>query len=621
MIDPQIVARLRALPVFAQMPPYMHERLAQIAEVRRYEAGAVVFRQWEVARGFYLLLSGQGQLVQQASNGTQRVLAVVVPGQYFNEAALQQELVEQASFVMAQSSIVLHIARAAYQTMPTTPPKLVPQRPAAAQPVPQPPPAQPAPPARPAPIVAPVNVPRPAAPVAQPTPPQPAPQPNPARTPATPSVPVRTAAPQPPDPAQYPWLNPGERIKLMTRRHWWKMARMMWVPAVLGVLGLLAVLLVPNAALRWVVLGMTVLIPGGLLLYYYVDWRNDWLVITDQRVLRVERDILRFRVQTQEVGLTSIQAVKAALPPVDPMARLLRYGDVQINTAGAAGNVSMDKIPNPERIKDFVFRQAEVARRLAGLSPDLPGGGGDDDIDAFGETNTDPGRPAERVGFLATKFLNTRGETVYRHHWTVWLRGVFLPLLVVGVGGVMVVFGAALPFLQGLGSLAAVAGVFVVLVGGLWFWLADWDWRNDLYIVSDTVVTLLRRRPLYLQYNEDQVLLSRVHNIEAVTSGLLRSLLDYGDVRLLLLGDETPKEFRDVPAPLRVREEISRRQREAAEREQEEEDRRNYENILQRMQERGQVPANASQQTTQAASPLVNPSTQPYTPPIPRRKV
>ena len=95
------------------------------------------------------------------------------------------------------------------------------------------------------------------------------------------------------------------------------------------------------------------------------------------------------------------------------------------------------------------------------------------------------------------------------------------------VGGLFVVlFGQALTFLQGAGILATIGGVVAILIGVVWFWLADWDWRNDLYIISDTVITLLNRSPLYLQYNEDQVLLSKIHNIEAVTVGLFSSLLD-----------------------------------------------------------------------------------------------
>lgn len=643
MLDPQIVARLRSLPVFASMPPYMHERLARIAKVQPYPAGGVVFRQWDISHGFYLLLSGQGQLIQQAADGSRRVLAVVNPGQYFNEVALTQELVEQASFVLAQPGYVLSISRADYAVLPTTPPKQTAPPPVQQQPVPSP--VRPAQPTAARPVQ---QQPAPAQPIQRPQPQPTTPaltqsqNPAPRTTPrqAAPNVanlPIPTPTGDPAAQKRYPWLNAGEKIQLMTRRHWWHAVRMMWLPALFFLALLIPVIMVDNSAIRLVLLGAGVLIPGGVLVYLFIDWRNDWLVITDSRVLRVEQQIIRFAIMTQEVGLLSVQSIKAALPPVDPVARILRYGNVDIRTAGAAGNISMDMVPNPQNVKEYIFRQSAIARRAAGMDGEMTEGDEDASPEAFQEANTDPGRAVKGGGFLSMKFINGRGDTVYRRHWSIWFRGVSLPLMLMFGGLFVVLFGQALDFLQGAGVLSAIGGVVAILIGAIWFWLADWDWRNDLYIISDNVITLLNRSPFFLQYNEDQILLSKVHNIEAVTVGLFRSLLDYGDVNVLLLGDETPKTFRDVPSPVQVREEISRRQRIAAEQARDEEDRRNFEAIVTRMQSRGmQMPSGMTAQAQQAApnqpaapaqpmqpqpQQLVQPPSTPQRPTLPRRRV
>jgi hypothetical protein len=309
----------------------------------------------------------------------------------------------------------------------------------------------------------------------------------------------------------------------------------------------------------------------------------------------------------------------------------LRYGNIEIRTAGSAGNIVMDMVPNPQNVKEYIFHQTALARRAAGLSSDVQDGEEETTPDAFSEANTDPGRAVEGGGFLSMKFTNGRGETVYRRHWSLWLRGVFLPMVIIFCGLFVVMFGQSLTFLADAGILATIGGVVAMLIGVIWFWLADWDWRNDLYIISDTVITLLNRSPLYLQYNEDQVLLSKVHNIEAVTVGLFRSLLDYGDVNVLLLGDEAPKVFRDVPSPVQVREEISRRQRVAAELAREDEERRNFEAMMERMQARGMVtptltaqPQTAQQVTpSQPSAPQTpnRPVNTPQRPTLPRRRV
>ena len=64
----------------------------------------------------------------------------------------------------------------------------------------------------------------------------------------------------------------------------------------------------------------------------------------------------------------------------------------------------------------------------------------------------------------------------------------------------------------------------------------DWDWRNDLYIISDDTITLVHKRPFFLQSLRDQILVERIDNVESVTRGIVAALLKYGDVRMSLGG-------------------------------------------------------------------------------------
>jgi hypothetical protein len=101
-----------------------------------------------------------------------------------------------------------------------------------------------------------------------------------------------------------------------------------------------------------------------------------------------------------------------------------------------------------------------------------------------------------------------------------------------------------------------------MLAGVVWFYLADWDWRNDMYIVGDETITLIHKRPLWLQNQVDKILISQVHNVESVVSGLFSSLFDVGDVQISLVGsaESSVKVFRGVPNPRAIQSEISRRQ-------------------------------------------------------------
>ncbi|MEO0563206.1 MAG: hypothetical protein AAF125_13950, partial [Chloroflexota bacterium] len=87
-------------------------------------------------------------------------------------------------------------------------------------------------------------------------------------------------------------------------------------------------------------------------------------------------------------------------------------------------------------------------------------------------------------------------------------------------------------------------------------------WRNDLYIIGDEKVTLIHKRPLWLQNEVEQVLLDRVDNVLSETSGLLDTVFQRGDVKLSLVGEglNSAKVFEKVHRPHEVQAEISRRQ-------------------------------------------------------------
>ena len=114
--------------------------------------------------------------------------------------------------------------------------------------------------------------------------------------------------------------------------------------------------------------------------------------------------------------------------------------------------------------------------------------------------------------------------------------------------------------------LLGVVGFFVPLLlmalGAGWFYLMDWDWRNDLYIVGDQTLTLIRKRPLWLQDQKEQVLISQVDNVLASTTGFMNSLLKVGEVRIMLSGadEKNAKVFTNVYQPQEIQQEISRRQ-------------------------------------------------------------
>jgi hypothetical protein len=117
----------------------------------------------------------------------------------------------------------------------------------------------------------------------------------------------------------------------------------------------------------------------------------------------------------------------------------------------------------------------------------------------------------------------------------------------------------AVPTLQNLGIIGLLAWIILFAIGAGWFIFRDWDWRHDFYVLADDNITIINRRPLWIQSENDQVLLRQVDNVVAEVRGPLQRMLNYGDVRISLVGGDQAKLFDNIAKPTEVQDAISRR--------------------------------------------------------------
>jgi len=113
-----------------------------------------------------------------------------------------------------------------------------------------------------------------------------------------------------------------------------------------------------------------------------------------------------------------------------------------------------------------------------------------------------------------------------------------------------------------IGLAGEALAVVLAVISVIWMYWSDWDWRNDMYIVGDEKITIIHKRPLWLQDRTEQVLLAQVDNVVSETAGVINTLIQMGDVKILLSGtdEKSAKHFRNVYRPDDIQEEISRRQ-------------------------------------------------------------
>ncbi|MCB9450449.1 MAG: cyclic nucleotide-binding domain-containing protein [Anaerolineaceae bacterium] len=531
MADRFILSHVQKLPIFQKLPPDQLDLVVDQFVVLRYEEGEFIFRQGQRIPGMMLLISGQGTLTQTGMDGREQMVGQVSVNEYLNESALFIETTATLSLRAPETTIVLFLSRERMLRLLAEYPEIK----------------------------------------------------NSLSMPGSrlPSMPGH----------QFSGQRENEQVVTVFHRHKWAFIRRLWLAAVpTGLMMFLAVVFSQSAALSASVAGLGIVIGGLMVVYFYLEWRNDSVAISDQRVVHIERNILMFRVSRSEIPLSSIQDVKAEVPPGDPFARILNYGTINIKTSGQGGNVRFDFIPAPQTVQNVIFTdQARFREKMATQSRNAIRGQVDDLVLHHPDEVNKSDQTAKKVnpigGFtpLRMKFTNEKGETVYRKHYLIWLEHILLPSLVIFAGLVALIFNIFSQFIPDtLGLISDLLGLGVIGLGIALFYMADWDWRNDLYIVGDQTVTLIHKRPLFLQNEKDQFLLAQVDNVSFDLSGAMATLLRVGDVHLKLIGsaENTGKVLRKVYRPAQVQEEVTKRQQRARQMQQQRETQQRQQEIL-----------------------------------------
>ncbi len=503
---------LQNIPIFARLSSQHLRLIGEALTVHSYRAGEDIFLQDQPADGLLILLSGVAILFQTNADGSLAPLATVKPDQVFNQEALFSDYTQTATLRASQNVTVAKLGKGTFAALLERHSEL-------------------------------------GAAIGQ--------NQDAARSAINP---------------RFAEQRDDEEVLIETRRHWWAFLRAAWIPFLIMPAMLGTAFIVQAGALSLLIVLLSLVLPGTALIYFFAEWRNDSVIVTDQRIIRVERTILAMHRQITQVGLESVQEINFEIPPYDPFARLFRYGSVIIKTAGAQGNLELDLIPRPEQFQKLIIedrqyfesRKAqrhhamvrdELQRWLAGENPDLEEASSGSPADA----SAPPKPVAGTNGYFSTCVEMSNGDIVYRKHISVWAQHTLIPIVVtlLAVTGLLLTFTVVGPDLRIVTFPISMAAF---LIGSVTYYWLDWDWRNDLYIISDDTITLVHKRPFFLQNLRDQVLVERIDNVESVRTGFFAAIMKYGDVRMSLIGADEHKLFHKVPHPQQIQQEISRRQ-------------------------------------------------------------
>jgi uncharacterized membrane protein YdbT with pleckstrin-like domain len=155
-------------------------------------------------------------------------------------------------------------------------------------------------------------------------------------------------------------LLPGEKLVLKTHQHWVVLVKSLVIPVVLLVIALIVDLTVKSGTgiphFRTILTLVAVAIAGLWLIVVWIRWHATAYTLTDQRI----------KIETGVFGRSSktipIDRVQDCTTHQTLIGRMLGYGRVEVDAAGAQGAEVLDHMPHPGSFRDQVFVLSEQRR-------------------------------------------------------------------------------------------------------------------------------------------------------------------------------------------------------------------------------------------------------------------
>ncbi len=163
-------------------------------------------------------------------------------------------------------------------------------------------------------------------------------------------------------------LLPGENLILKAHQHWIVVVKSLLVPiALLLVMAVIDIFFHTDSFRRdkkLVVTLIVVAIAGLWLIVVWIRWRATTYTLTDQRI-KIETGVFSRASKTIPIDRIQDCTTRQTL-----FGRMVGYGRVEIDAAGAQGAEVLDHLPHPEEFRDQVFMQSE--RRRGGTPSSAP---------------------------------------------------------------------------------------------------------------------------------------------------------------------------------------------------------------------------------------------------------
>ncbi len=368
---------------------------------------------------------------------------------------------------------------------------------------------------------------------------------------------------------KFTWLNNNEVVYFMSRKHEFLLYQSLLGPflALIVVLGIISLGFMLQSVGLAGVGGFFLVLAGLWGVWVYVDWGNDFYVVTNQRVVVIQKVVAMYD-SREEALMGTVLSVNTE---TDAWSRIFKHGTVVVRTF--TGEVRMKHTPAPKQvatmIEEYWLRTKEVMRqsdeetmknairkKLGIVAPGTPAPAPAPAPKPVAKANLSLGqaiRESIKELFYVRKVIG--GSVTYHKHWVVLVRGVLLQTL--AVFGLIAVYPLWYYFFE-TGTPLAVGSIvaFLIVVALVWWVYGFLDWSNDVYQVTPEYIIDIYRVP-FGDEDRKSAPLENILSTQYKRAGFFGLLFNFGIVNIQVGG--TTFDFVDVADPPAVQKDIVER--------------------------------------------------------------
>ncbi len=499
------------------------DELKSIAESfseSEYAEGEVIFEQGSKAESFFLIFKGKVSIIRKR-NGKDEWLAQFVNNDYFGEMALVSNRARSATVTALVPTTVLVLSLENFHQLIKKNPKLKPN----------------------------LDI----------------------------TIRSRTLART----LHFKWLRPDEVVYFLARKHVILLYEAMVVPALLLIFPIvMAAWSFMTDAITPVAVAIIVLILDlGWAGWLALDWSNDYYVVTNERVVWLEK-VVGIYDSRQEAPLSTVLSVSIE---TDAWGRVLDYGNVVVRTF--VGQIPFNHVTQPSQAAHVIEEYWDRTKQLA-VSTEKEAmkdairarlGLPTSQNTTKSSAPAPAAKPAPKVRSVFLKALGANtlklryeiGDTViYRKHWVVLIRQVWQPaafvilLFIFWVSHIFsVVFDPARAIFAMTDAGLDVDTIFaslpmLMIPFAIWLGYQIVDWSNDIFQVTPDQIIDIDRTP----FGSEERRAAQLENILSTQykrEGVISNIFNFGTVYITVGG--TQLAFEDVMDPATVQSDIDRR--------------------------------------------------------------